>query len=850
VALVAVIALLDVIVGRMAILRPLLVVGPLVAALAATPAATALVGALAVAVCVVIGVSDGDFGSGDHVVEIAAVAAGSSLAVVGAAVRRRFELAAGATATILDRERRARVRADFLDRASRLLEAPPEPDAMLDEIVRIAVPDMAELCIVDLLRDDAKLRGAAVFGADARTAEALRTTRKQFPLSLDSEHPVAEVARSGRPRLLPELLEADLRRFASSEEHLRLMLRLRYTSAVVVPLIARGRTLGVLSFLRFAGHSPYDEADLELAAETARRAAMALDNARLFAELSRTERRLEAVLENLAEAVTVQAPDAALLFANQAAAELFGSASPEELLATPLDEVLDRFVFLDEDGRTFPSERYPRLEAIAGRVPEPVLVRWITKVTGEERWLLTKASPVEDEARGRLVVNVIEDVTGERRAAREQRFLSVASKLVSSSLDIEATLDKVAWAVVPEIADWCCVDVPDDRRVLRRRALAADDDRREVLDRVREAMAADDDEPDPLADVLHTGRPLHVPRVGPEELAALTRGRPEALDALRASETRSVIVVPMSAGDRVLGLITLATAQSGRMLGESELALAEELGRRAGIAVANAQVHAARSRIASTLQRSLLPPRLPVVPGLTIAARFRAAGEAAEVGGDFYDLFGVGDGWMVVIGDVTGKGPAAAATTSLARYTMRTAAMYERSPAAVLRRLNAALRVDPDRRQLCTAVCARIEVDPAGSIGVLVACGGHPPPFRLADGHAEEIGISGPLLGAFDDARWPERHVPLALGDGLVLYTDGVTDTRGAPGRFGSERLAAVLSEAAALDADAVASRVDEALGAFQAGEQRDDVALLVLQATGGPASPAALLAAAGTRRA
>src|SRR6187200_3082217 len=256
----------------MAILRPLLVVGPLVAALAATPAATALVGALAVAVCVVLGGSDGDFGSGDHVVGIAAVAAGSSLAVVGAAVRRRFELAAGATATILDRERRARVRADFLDRASRLLEAPPEPGAMLDEIVRIAVPDMAELCIVDLLRDDDELRGPAVFAADARTAEALRTTRKQFPLSLDSEHPVAKVARSGRPRLLPELSEGDLRRFASAEEHLRLMLRLRYTSAVVVPLIARGRTLGVLSFLRFAGHSPYDEADLELAAETARRA--------------------------------------------------------------------------------------------------------------------------------------------------------------------------------------------------------------------------------------------------------------------------------------------------------------------------------------------------------------------------------------------------------------------------------------------------------------------------------------------------------------------------------------------------------------------------------------------------
>src|SRR6187200_787939 len=289
----------------MAILRPLLVVGPLVAALAATPAATALVGALAVAVCVVLGGSDGDFGSGDHVVGIAAVAAGSSLAVVGAAVRRRFELAAGATATILDRERRARVRADFLDRASRLIEAPPEPRAMLDQIVRIAAPDMAELCIVDLLADDGQLRGAAVFASDPRTAEALRANRQQSPLSLDSAHPVAEAARTGGSLLLPELPERELQRYASSEEHLRLMLRLRYTSAVVVPLVARGRPLGVLSFLRFAGQLPYDDEDLELAAEIARRAALALDNARLFAHLSRTEQRLVTVLENLGEAVTV-----------------------------------------------------------------------------------------------------------------------------------------------------------------------------------------------------------------------------------------------------------------------------------------------------------------------------------------------------------------------------------------------------------------------------------------------------------------------------------------------------------------------------------------------------------------
>jgi sigma-B regulation protein RsbU (phosphoserine phosphatase) len=234
---------------------------------------------------------------------------------------------------------------------------------------------------------------------------------------------------------------------------------------------------------------------------------------------------------------------------------------------------------------------------------------------------------------------------------------------------------------------------------------------------------------------------------------------------------------------------------------------------------------------------------------MTIAARFRAAGEASEVGGDFYDVFSVDGAWMVVIGDVTGKGPEAASITSLARYTMRTAAVYERSPAGVLDRLNAALVVDPDRRQICTVAAARIVAEPDGSATVTVACGGHPPPYRLHDGRAEPIAATGPLLGAFETGRWPETVVRLEPGDSLVLYTDGVTDTRGGRERFGADRLAAVLTTVSDLDPDEVANRIDEALLAFEQGPQRDDVALLVLRASAAPArvSVGASRAAAAT---
>jgi serine phosphatase RsbU (regulator of sigma subunit) len=186
---------------------------------------------------------------------------------------------------------------------------------------------------------------------------------------------------------------------------------------------------------------------------------------------------------------------------------------------------------------------------------------------------------------------------------------------------------------------------------------------------------------------------------------------------------------------------------------------------------------------------------------------------------------------MVVVGDVTGKGPEAAAITSLARYTMRTAAMYERSPGAVLARLNAALGADPDRRQICTAVCARIEPAEDGTLRVAVARGGHPPPFLVAAaGGAQAVGTPGPLLGAFDGGAWEDRQLVVGAGAALVFYTDGVTDTRGADGElFGLDRLEELLDGAAGLDADELAARIDVALQAFEHGQQRDDVALLVL---------------------
>jgi serine phosphatase RsbU (regulator of sigma subunit)/PAS domain-containing protein len=821
VALVALVSLLDALVGSDVALISLLVAGPLVAAWSAKPLGTGAVALLAIAAAVPLGLADDAFLSTEHTVEIAGVALVGLLATLGADVQARLEA--------------ARARSEFLAGAGRLLETPPDPDAMLADVAGLAIPELADLCVVDLLGDDGRILGAATAAADPAAAEALRALRERFPLDPQGDHPVAVALRTGNPQLLPELDAGQLERYAAGPEHLELMLALQYTSALVVPLRARGRTLGVVSLLQLSGRRTYGPDDLELARELARRAALALDNARLVSGLQRSEQRLEAILDNLGEAVTVQDPDFNLVYVNHAGARLLGYPTPAAALAANPGRLSGRFRLLDEQGRPVDPGAYPGPRAARGERPEPLLVRSLPRAgrDGGERWLLMKATtvPGRSQAAG-LIVNVIEDVSATQRAAHHQRVLSEAGRLIGSSLDVDLTLERLAGAVVPSVGDWCRVDLADGRGELHHVALAAaSEQQRSRLEQMRERYPPDPAREPGNYEALRTGRPVLHAVIDPDGEQRYARDE-EHLALIRAIGTRSAAIVPIAAAGRALGTITVGTAESGRVLSEAELELVAELGRRAGVAVENARVHTARSHIATTLQRSLLPPRLPEIPGLAIAARFRAAGEASEVGGDFYDVFALGpDEWMLVIGDVTGKGPEAAAITSLARYTMRTAAAYEDEPADVLRRLDEELREDPLRRQICTALCLRLARDEDG-FAIRLASGGHPLPYRIAAGRAaEQIGRPGTLLGAFPGASWPQAQSALSGGEALVLYTDGVTDTRGPSERFGQRRLAALLGTLGGLAADAVASRVDSALLEFEDGDQRDDVALIVLEA-------------------
>jgi PAS domain S-box-containing protein len=237
------------------------------------------------------------------------------------------------------------------------------------------------------------------------------------------------------------------------------------------------------------------------------------------------------------------------------------------------------------------------------------------------------------------------------------------------------------------------------------------------------------------------------------------------------------------------------------------------------------------SRLAETLQQSLLPPQLPEVPHLDLAATYRAGGEGVDVGGDFYDVFEVGEGrWGIAVGDVCGKGAEAAAITALARHTIRTAARYELAPSQVLDRLNEALVARDGAGSFCTVAFAVVEPR-AGATSVRLALGGHPAPLVIrTGGEVEPLGESGTMLGADTHARLEDAEGELLAGDALVLYTDGVTECKTPNGRFGGEQLMAVLGGLSGRGAAATTRAVLEATVAAPEHSSADDVAVLVLR--------------------
>jgi PAS domain S-box-containing protein len=472
-----------------------------------------------------------------------------------------------------------------------------------------------------------------------------------------------------------------------------------------------------------------------------------------------------------------------------------------------------------EEPHTFSTALYPVRNA-AGQVTGVGAV--ILDITARRRTEIERERLHERERQAR---------TQAEEAATRARFLAEASVILDQSLDYEDTLATVSRLVVPWLADWCVVELVEADGSLRRVNVAhVDPAKVELAAEWSRRYPTDPSSPSGTYAVARTGTSQIVPEISNEMLTAAARDE-DHLSIIRSLGMRSAMIVPMIARGRTLGVITFIAAETGRRYGDDDLLLAEELARRAATSIDNARLYEERSYIARTLQQSLLPPHLPEIVGIELAAHYRPVGEGNDVGGDFYDIFDLyGDSWAVVIGDVCGKGANAAALTALVRYTVRAIATPDKPPSEILRLVNDAILRQRSDNRFSTVVYARVRRTGSGA-RVELTSGGHPLPLLVrSDGEVEVLGEPGTLLGVVPDPTLHDVAVDLAPGDTLVLYTDGVTEAGAPHNLLTPEQLAQLAARCRGDGAAEIVACLESAAVEASSGAPHDDIAIVAVR--------------------
>ncbi|EPH46817.1 hypothetical protein STRAU_0122 [Streptomyces aurantiacus JA 4570] len=422
-------------------------------------------------------------------------------------------------------------------------------------------------------------------------------------------------------------------------------------------------------------------------------------------------------------------------------------------------------------------------------------------------------------------------------------FLVEASDLLAGTLDRDQTLALMAQMTVPTLATWCAVYTIADQASEPYLSFVLHEDE-ERIDGLK-ALLAKVDPPDPVP--TPGARVWTAPSEAAHQAALRTSmrnlglGEPMTVGSgigttlsTASAVGGETVVLPLVARNRVIGMLVLGKP-SDEHFRQEILELAEDLSRRAALALDNARLYSERMAISQSLQRSLLPPGLPQVPGVEVEVIYRAAGEGNEVGGDFYDLFPIRDGaYGFAIGDVCGTGPEAAAVTGLARHALRLLAREGFGGPAVLERLNAAILDEGARSRFLTLLYGELWPQEDGSAVLKIVCAGHPLPLRLRqDGTVEPYAEPQPLLGVMDDLELYEQTVTLDPGDVLLCVTDGVTERREGTRMLGDDGLADVLTTCTGLTAGAVAARIMRAVERFATDAPSDDMAILAMRVPG-----------------
>ena len=437
------------------------------------------------------------------------------------------------------------------------------------------------------------------------------------------------------------------------------------------------------------------------------------------------------------------------------------------------------------------------------------------------------------EERERSVAAALESAARERLSAQRLEFLGQVNDALTRAETPADVMRSVTQVAVPTLGEWCSIFVlPEHGGPIPDIEIAHSDPN--MVAYAQELQTRFPYEPHAASGiprVIRTGESEFYPEIN-DVLIADAGTTDEARDVVRSLRLRSAIAVPLVKRGRVLGALQFVNTESSRVYTEQDLALAEAVANRIASTLENRRLAEHQRLIATTLQASLLPNVLPEIPGVDLAVRYWAAGEGTEVGGDFYDVFQIDDDhWALVIGDVCGTGPRAAALTGLARHTIRAAAWAGASGEDVLRQLNHAIWRS-DQSTFCTAAYCELRRTEDGFVFAVTA-GGHPLPIlRRADGSNELLGVPGTLLGAFAESSATTCSTQLFVGDAVMLHTDGVTDLA-PPYDLAPEEMQAMAVAAAAssASADGIARSLGESIAdTLPLAERDDDIALLILR--------------------
>ncbi|HYU15132.1 MAG TPA: SpoIIE family protein phosphatase [Candidatus Acidoferrum sp.] len=601
---------------------------------------------------------------------------------------------------------------------------------------------------------------------------------------------------------------------------LMISLGLNGAFAIPIPVGEPSRVRGVAEFFT-RSYSPPDERLMALLVGFGDQLAMFINRL----EADRIRDHLAAVVADTQDAVITKDLEGTITAWNDGARRLYGY-TPNEAIGSHISMLI-------------PPDHEREEEHILARIRRGQRVDTYeterTRKDGVRIDVALTASPLHDPILGIVGASIVaRDITAEKRRRQAQEFMVRATGLLDTSLDVGETARTIVQTAVPDLAELCVIDfLTEDGSFGDAVVASVDPSAAAELERIRRDAPLDPLGDHPVAKVLREGRPnvvrdLTTPAIR-DELAQSDEHR-EFITRMRYS---SAAVAPLAARGRLLGALSFLHVANDRRYDDSDLALLGDLAARAAMALDNARLYEERDRVAKTLQRGLRPAEPEPIPGLELSVVFEAAGEGVELGGDFYDVIQVGDGWMILIGDVVGRGSEAAALTAQIRHTVRALAMPGLGPRQILERVNAALLVSETDERFATGQLALLRTEPSGGITVELGSAGHPPAVHARrDGSTRLLGGGG-LIGMFGSVQ-PEVHeFSVDVGDTLLLYTDGWLEAGAVEDHRSPEELAAAVVQHHAGSLD---SLVHELRGGAleRAGMAlRDDLVLLALRPTG-----------------